>query len=194
MTDPFARPPGQPAPDSELTVPVGQPDHTPPSRWPVPEETAIDPLSQGQGWQWGVPAPPVTPAPGYPSPTPQGYTAYEASPSTPQHAGYPPYPANAAAPWTQNVPYGYAEAALPEHPNATTALVLGILSVVGVFPLGPIAWYLGAKGQREVRENPGRWRQGGSLTAGLVLGVISTIPLILLALFLLFLFFGLVAL
>jgi hypothetical protein len=71
--------------------------------------------------------------------------------------------------------YGYGRpAAATDHPNAVISLVLGILGLV-VFPLlGPVAWYLAAKGRREMAAFPGRWRPSGSLTAGLVLGIIGT--------------------
>ncbi|MGV8907669.1 MAG: hypothetical protein ACOH1Y_01700 [Propionicimonas sp.] len=71
--------------------------------------------------------------------------------------------------------YGYGQPpAASDHPNATTSLVLGILALV-LFPLlSPVAWYLAAKGRREMAAFPGRWRPSGSLTAGMVLGIIGT--------------------
>lgn len=199
MTDPFARPSDQPPQDSELTVPLEQSGYTPTTQWPAPEETLVDPLAQAESWRWDAQAnPSVNAAPDYGSPTAGAYPTYPtAGASTPQYgpasAGYPTHPASIPAPWTPNVPYAYSEAALPEHPSATTSLVLGILSIVGVIPLGPVAWYIGAKAQREMRENPGRWRPSGSLTAGVILGVIATIPLVFLLIFLvIFLVFGIV--
>mgnify|MGYP002682732276 CR=1 FL=1 len=52
-----------------------------------------------------------------------------------------------------------------------------MLGLIGLFlfpPLCPVAWYLGAKGQRDVKANPGQWRSGGLLTAGTVLGIMLT--------------------
>lgn len=125
----------------------------------------------------------------YPSATAYPSAAYQATPY--QNATYQSAPAP-VAPWSASapVPYTFSEAALPEHPNATTSLVLGILGIIGISPLGPIAWYLGAKGKRQMRENPGRWRPSGSLTAGVVLGAITTI-FMLLALLAFVLFAGL---
>jgi hypothetical protein len=86
--------------------------------------------------------------------------------------------------------YGYGEPpATSDHPNATTSLVLGILGLVFFQPLAPIAWYLAAKGRREMAAYPGRWRPSGALTGGLVLGIIGTALLALLALGLLIMVF-----
>lgn len=79
--------------------------------------------------------------------------------------------------------YGYGRPAAPsDHPNAALSLVLGIIGLV-LFPLlGPVAWYLAAKGRREMATFPGRWRPSGALTAGLVLGIIGTVMLALIGL------------
>lgn len=91
----------------------------------------------------------------------------------------PQYPSPAQAySFGQRLPYGLS-AEQPEHPNATAALVVGIVGIMALFvmfPLiSPVAWYLGAKGRREMREQPGRWRTSGSLTAGFVLGIVGTL-------------------
>ena len=72
--------------------------------------------------------------------------------------------------------YGYnASANLSEHPNAVLSLVLGIIGLLFLQVLSPVAWYVAAKGKRQMAESPGRWRPSGTLTAGLVLGIIGTI-------------------
>ncbi|MFT4218111.1 MAG: DUF4190 domain-containing protein [Micropruina sp.] len=66
-----------------------------------------------------------------------------------------------------------------EHPNAISALVLGVLGIVTLFVafpfLSPVAWYLGAKARRDMRLQPGRYRRSGALTTGYVLGIIGTL-------------------
>lgn len=79
----------------------------------------------------------------------------------------------------QQVPYGYGAALLPEHPNSTLVLVLGIVGLITnfiAFPfISPVAWYLGAKARRDIAHNPGVYRDNGKLTAGLALGVVGTL-------------------
>ncbi|MCA0296408.1 MAG: DUF4190 domain-containing protein [Actinobacteria bacterium] len=70
--------------------------------------------------------------------------------------------------------YGYGGQASAPHPNATTSLVMGILGLVLFTPLAPIAWYLAARGKREMRQDPGRWAPSPMLTAGMVMGIIGT--------------------
>jgi hypothetical protein len=41
--------------------------------------------------------------------------------------------------------------------------------------LAPIAWVIGGRGRREMRQYPGRWAPSGSLTAGWVMGIIGTL-------------------
>ena len=65
------------------------------------------------------------------------------------------------------------------HPNAVPALVVGVVGIATLlvgFPfVSPVAWYLAAKGRREVRQNPGSYRDSGILTAGFVLGIVGTL-------------------
>ncbi len=108
------------------------------------------------------PAAPTQPAPVYEQP-PLGYSPY----GQPQDTG-PLVPAGYPSP-------GYPSVAspLPEHPNAVPTLILGVVGFI--FPLTfPIAWYLGAKGARETRNSPGRWRSSPMMTVGMVLGIVGT--------------------
>ena len=73
-----------------------------------------------------------------------------------------------------------------DHPRATAALVLGLISLGGallVLPaaLGPVACYLGLSARRTIEREPGRWSGHGQATAGLVLGAIASAFLALLA-------------
>ena len=114
----------------------------------------------------------------YAKPDPYGqqpYTApqpYQQPPSGyPQHSGgYPPYGYNAPP---------------PSHPSANTALVLGLIALVGGFscaiPLvcGPFAWSIGRKAMREIDANPTLYSGRGSAQAGMILGIIATVLLVL---------------
>ncbi len=93
---------------------------------------------------------------------------------------YQPYPAPStppAAPLAPRYPpqaYGFAQ--LPEHPSAIPSLVLGLVGLILAIPFAsPIAWYLGFRGLKESRLQPGRWRTSGLLTAGLILGIVGTV-------------------
>ena len=216
MTDPYARPYERPE-DADLTIPlVPDSGYHQPSQPPFTDETLVDPFPQAPRDAWAVPPAQefgYQPTPGYagstPSPAPVQPQANYTQPQVGQQPRYQPYPASdypplgaysttpqptqpaAVAPWTASapVPYAFSESSLPEHPSATTSLVLGILGIVGLWPLGPIAWIVGAKAKREMLSNPGRWRPSGSLTAGVVLGVITTVLMALMLLAILFFVF-----
>jgi hypothetical protein len=74
--------------------------------------------------------------------------------------------------------------ALPKAPGATLSLVLGIISVAGVFVLlpvflGPLAWYHGAAAVRRVEREPSRWSGRGEAQAGRVLGIVGSVLMML---------------
>lgn len=98
----------------------------------------------------GAPLPPETPAQPYAAP---GAPAYGAPPA-----------------------YGYA---LPEHPQATTILVLGILALVFGGVTGPFAWYMGSKARKEIAA--GQYAPSSSVTAGWIMGIVGSAYLILVA-------------
>ncbi len=76
--------------------------------------------------------------------------------------------------------------ALPRHPKAQKALVLGIVALGGTFFLvlpvflSPYAWYYGAKVKREMAATPGRWSGGGDAGAGMILGIVGSVLLVVL--------------
>ena len=79
-----------------------------------------------------------------------------------------------------------AHVIVPDHPRATAAFVLGLVSLIGalfVLPaaLGPLACYLGASARRSIEREPHRWGGHGQATAGMVLGIIASAFLALLA-------------
>lgn len=75
--------------------------------------------------------------------------------------GYQGYPA-----------YGYGPP--PEHPQATTIMVLGILGLVFCQLLGPVAWIMGSKARKEIDYSGGMIGGRSSVTVGYVCGIIAT--------------------
>jgi len=157
---------------------------------PAPQTNYVQPQV------WPQPSPPAPPTQGFAEP-PRPVDAFGAQNI---YQGYPtaPAPQQSAWPAVINDPVGYdygysTPANPPEHPNAVLSMVLGIIGVLFFQLLSPVAWYLAAKGRREMAASPGRWRPSGSLTAGFVLGIIGTVFLALGAMFLLVMFVGLIA-
>lgn len=66
-----------------------------------------------------------------------------------------------------------------EHPQGTTILVLGILSLVICGLLGPVAWVMGNNAMKEINANPSGYTNRGSVQAGRICGIISSVLLIL---------------
>ncbi|WP_082530434.1 hypothetical protein [Aeromicrobium sp. Root344] len=66
----------------------------------------------------------------------------------------------------------------PKHPQATTAMVLGILSVAVCGLLAPIAWSIGGKAVKEIDANPGAYSGRGEANAGKILGIVGSCLLI----------------
>ena len=128
-----------------------------------------------------------TPGPGDEQPPqPQPYpNPYEPVPPPSYGQPQPPY----GQPTYGQPGYGYGGAPgfapAPDHPRATTALVLGLVGLVGTFAcglpvlLGPVAWWIGAKARGEIDASPGRYGGRGQATAGMILGIITTVLLVL---------------
>lgn len=81
-------------------------------------------------------------------------------------------------------PFGYA----PDHPQATTALVLGILGLVLCQVIAPFAWVMGKRAVDEIDASQGRLGGRGPAQAGYVLGIVGTALLAVGVVFFLFLF------
>jgi hypothetical protein len=62
-----------------------------------------------------------------------------------------------------------------EHPQATLAFVLGLLSVLGLTILGPFGWYYGNKVIAQIDQDPREYNNRGIAMAGKVLGIIGTV-------------------
>lgn len=101
-------------------------------------------------------------------------------PNNPQ-SGWPPPGAQAPPPPAQYSNYGgYPQpgyGGLREHPSGTTILVLGILSLVVCQILGPFAWSMGNNALAEIDASPGSYSNRGSVSAGRICGMVSTILL-----------------
>ncbi len=125
---------------------------------------------QGPPGYDGSPTPSSAPPPGPPPASPPpGYPAFP----PPGHPAGPPAP-------------GYYPPAVPTHPKATLALVLGLVAVVGGLaacglPLlvSPFAWVTGHRVLNEIRASRGQLGGEASAQAGMVLGIIGTVLLVL---------------
>jgi hypothetical protein len=168
------------APASDETQPItGTPGSDPPAASTPPSGPALPPTApQGPG---AVP-PPYNPyAAGYSTPGPQpgqGYTP----PPTPY--GHPQEYAQPQSPYGAPYQPAYAGGMVPDHPSATTSLVLGIIGLVGVvlcggltLVLSPAAWVVGAKAVREIDAAPGRFGGRDRAQTGKILGIIGTVLL-----------------
>jgi hypothetical protein len=85
-----------------------------------------------------------------------------------QYGGQPPY---GQPPGYPPVPYA------PQHPRATTALVLGILGVVLCALTAPFAWRIGKQAVNEIDDSHGQLGGRGAAQAGYVLGIVGTVLL-----------------
>ncbi|MCU0242542.1 MAG: DUF4190 domain-containing protein [Vicinamibacteria bacterium] len=76
--------------------------------------------------------------------------------------------------------------------QAKTALILGIVGFLCCQLCGPVAWFMGAKERSAIRSGWSSQAGEGMATAGMILGIISTVFLILGLIFtvLWFLLFG----
>ena len=85
----------------------------------------------------------------------------------------PPYP---APPGYAQQP-GYGGGYAPDHPKATTSLILGILGLVVCGVLAPFAWRMGKRTVSEIDASHGQLGGRGTAQAGYILGLIGTILL-----------------
>ena len=67
----------------------------------------------------------------------------------------------------------------PAHPEATTVLVLGIVSMAVCGVVGPVAWVLGNRVVREIDASGGALGGRSEAQVGRVLGIITTAFLLL---------------
>lgn len=62
----------------------------------------------------------------------------------------------------------------PEHPNATTVLIVGILSLVVCQFAGPVAWIMGRKALREIDASGGAIGGRSQVLVGYITGIVAT--------------------
>ena len=97
-------------------------------------------------------------------------------PGQPPSGGYPP-------PGGYGPGFGYAPP--QDHPNASTAMILGLVGLIGGFVCGftlfasPFALWLGAKAKREIDASGGQIGGRSNAQTGFVTGLIGTILLVL---------------
>lgn len=105
---------------------------------------------------------------------PYGQQPYGQQPYGQQPYGQAPY----GAP-------GFGGPVAPKHPSATTAMVLGIGALGGMFICGlpivlaPFAWITGGRAVKEIDANPGRYSGREQAQAGRIMGIIGTVLLVL---------------
>jgi hypothetical protein len=154
--------------DNGQSTPKDQPeqeDQPAPGTPPPPQGPQFNPQSAHPVGEPGTPPP-------YPPSNP--YAAQQAYPQQP----YPQQPYQPGMPQ-------FPSYVLPDHPKATSALVVGLIAVAGTFLCGlpvlasPVAWVLGAQARNEIRRSPQQWGGEGKATAGMVLGIIGTVLLVL---------------
>jgi hypothetical protein len=97
---------------------------------------------------------------------------------TPPSGGHQPNWGNAyPPPQPQPQPQpGYQQPyyAPPKHPQATTAMVLGILGIAVCGLCAPFAWSIGGKAVKEIDANPTAYSGRGEANAGKIMGIIGT--------------------
>lgn len=128
------------------------------------------------------PSPPPQPgqAPWSPPPPPHQQAPYQQAPYQ-QPYGQAPY----GQPYAAAPAYGYGVQQPPEHPQANTAMVLGIASLAGLVTcqlllvLAPVAWVMGSRACQEIDAAPGHWRGRDRANAGRIMGIIGTVLLVL---------------
>ena len=111
----------------------------------------------------------------------QGQSPYGQPQYGQQSPGQPPY---GQQPYGATPGYGFPGQAPANHPSATTALVLGLIGLVGIalcggitLVLSPFAWRMGARAVREIDANPGMYAGRDQANAGRIMGLIGTVLL-----------------
>ena len=113
-------------------------------------------------------------------------------PSEEQHPppyGPPPPAQNPYAPYSpipnpyggaQSQPVGYWPGATPpDHPQATTVLILGAVGLIACQLIGPVAWVMGSRVRREIAASGGTMGGGQQAQIGWILGIVASSLLIL---------------
>lgn len=211
--DPFSQPPNESGTPADQPTPPADGGATPPAGSGVEETAPIQREEMGywekkaledqarlqqEANQQGGPPPP---APSSGQRDPQSGPYQVPPPQDPQQAygaggGYGQYQQPPAGQYGQQQygqqygqrpygqQYGYTYQ-VPNHPQATTALVLGLVGLIGGCLCGlpllaaPFAWAIGARARREIAASHGQLGGAGNAQAGFVMGIIGTVLLVL---------------
>jgi hypothetical protein len=180
-------PPEQPSEDQQVPAPQDV-EHTAPitptAPGPVFNPTTAQPVTEPSAPQQPYPLPgyqqPYSQQPQAQQPYPQGYQQPYAQPPY----GQQPYAPGGYGQQPQH-PYGAYAPPPPKHPQSTTAMVLGIVGLVGaLFSCGltlflaPFAWALGRNALKETQAAQGRLGGESQARAGMVTGIIGTVLLV----------------
>lgn len=87
----------------------------------------------------------------------------------------PPYGASQPNPYGQPYQGQQPYYRPPDHPQATTVMVLGILGLVLCQVLSPVAWVMGNRVVREIDASGGRIGGRGPANTGRICGIVGTI-------------------
>ena len=103
---------------------------------------------------------------------------FSSTPQTPQPGSPPPgsFSPGPFAPGPNLLSgWGMSAARASEHPEGTTIMVLGILSLVICGLLGPFAWVKGNRAMAEMNSQPHTiWTNRGQVRAGQICGIVSS--------------------
>jgi len=89
----------------------------------------------------------------------------EQPPEQPPYGNYPPNPYGAP-------PYGFVA---PDHPQAVTVLILGIVSVAVCGFVAPFAWVMGNRVVREIDASNGQLGGRSQAQVGRIIGMVYTL-------------------
>lgn len=119
------------------------------------------------------------PPPGPPQPEPQQQGPVP--PPPPSGAQPPAYgaapPANPYQPYAPGYGPGGVPHWVPDHPQATTVLLLGILGMAVCQVLAPFAWVKGSRVKKEIDAAGGRYGGRSQVQIGYVLGIVGSVLL-----------------
>lgn len=87
---------------------------------------------------------------------------------------YPPESRPSPAPPPQQAWRPTSGGAAVDHPQGTTILVVGILSLVVCGLLGPVAWAMGNNALAEIDRTPTAYKNRGNVQAGRICGIVAT--------------------
>ena len=117
--------------------------------------------------------------PQYGQQSPYGQSPY----GQPQYGQSPYGQSQYGQPYGQQPGYGYPGQAPVSHPQATTAMVLSLVGLIGFFVCGlplllsPFAWRMGARVVSEIDASPGMYGGRDQANAARIIGLIGTVLL-----------------